>query len=59
MNVKVNGDTGKISVCPPKSKAGDYLIVEADMDLIVGLTACSAGASNNYSYKPIGFQITA
>ncbi|RYZ54905.1 MAG: urea carboxylase-associated family protein [Proteobacteria bacterium] len=57
MNVTVNGETGEIKVEPPKSKAGDYIIIRAEMDLIVGLTACSAEQSNNYSFKPIEYQI--
>ena len=57
MHVDVDGTTGKISVLPPKSKAGDYVVLEAKMDLIVGMTACSAGLSNNFSYKPIGYCI--
>jgi uncharacterized protein YcgI (DUF1989 family) len=57
MNVPVDGVTGKVSVLPPKSKAGDYVMLHAKMDLIVGMTACSAGMSNNYSYKPVGYLI--
>jgi len=57
MNVTVDGDTGKVAVLPPKSKAGDYVVLEAKMDLIVGLTACSAEMSNNYAFKPIGYEI--
>lgn len=57
MNVPVNGESGKVSVLPPLSKAGDYVMLEAQMDLIVGMTSCSAGMSNNYSYKPIGYRI--
>jgi uncharacterized protein YcgI (DUF1989 family) len=57
MNVSVDGDTGKIAVLPPKSKRGDYVIFEAQMDLIVGMTACSAGMSNNFSFKPIGYEV--
>ena len=57
MHVTVNGDTGKVNVLPPKSKSGDYIIIKAKMDLIVGLTACSAEMSNNYSFKPIGYEI--
>jgi uncharacterized protein YcgI (DUF1989 family) len=57
MHVKVDGDTGKISVLPPKSKANDHITIEAQMDLIVGMTACSAEMSNNYSFKPIGYAI--
>jgi uncharacterized protein YcgI (DUF1989 family) len=57
MHVAVDGLSGKISVRPPKSAAGDFVVLEATMDLIVGMTACSAGMSNNYSFKPIGYQI--
>ena len=57
MHVTVNGDTGKIDVLPPKSKAGDYIVIEAHMDLLIGMTACSAEMSNNYSFKPIGYEI--
>ena len=57
MHVDVDGNTGKISVLPPKSRAGDYVLLEAKMDLIVGMTACSAEMSNNYAFKPIGYEI--
>lgn len=55
MHVTVNGETGAIAVLPPKSNAGDYVVLEAKMDLIIGMTACSAEMSNNYSFKPIGY----
>jgi uncharacterized protein YcgI (DUF1989 family) len=58
MHVTVDGETGKIAVLPPKSKAGDYVVLEAKMDLLVGLTACSAEMSNNYSFKPVGYSIS-
>ncbi|HEX8562066.1 MAG TPA: urea carboxylase-associated family protein [Flavobacterium sp.] len=57
MNVTVDSGNGKIEVLPPKSKSGDYIIIEAAMNLIVGLTACSAEMSNNYSFKPIGYEM--
>jgi uncharacterized protein YcgI (DUF1989 family) len=57
MNVDVNGETGNIKVLPPKSKGGDHITLSASMDLIVGLTACSAEISNNYSFKPIGYSV--
>ncbi|MGV8990944.1 MAG: DUF1989 domain-containing protein [Thiobacillus sp.] len=57
MNVDVNGETGEIAVRPPRSKAGDYVDFVAQMDLIVGLTACSAEQSNNYSFKPIEYDV--
>ena len=58
MHVTVDGTSGKVSVLPPKSRSGDYIIIEAALDLIVGMTACSAGMSNNFSYKPIGYSIS-
>lgn len=57
MHVTVDGDTGKVAVLPPKSKPNDHVIFEAKMDLIVGMTACSAGMSNNFSFKPIGYRV--
>src|SRR3954469_4261031 len=56
MNVPVAVD-GTIKVLPPLSKAGDSIVLRAEMDLIVGLTACSAEMSNNYRFKPIGYEI--
>jgi hypothetical protein len=57
MNVPVDGETGRLSVQPPLSRAGDHVVFEAEMDLVIGLTACSAGQSNNFSYKPIHYEI--
>jgi len=57
MRVDIDGNSGKVSVLPPTSKAGDYVIIEARMDLLIGLTACSAEMSNNYSFKPIAYQL--
>jgi uncharacterized protein YcgI (DUF1989 family) len=56
MNV-VLAEDGKISVQAPLSRAGDYIVIEALEDLIVGLTACSALQSNNGSFKPIGYEL--
>lgn len=56
MNVIVS-ETGVLRIDPPPSKAGDYIVFRAEMDLIVGITACSAEMSNNYSFKPIDVEI--
>lgn len=56
MNVVVGPD-GRVSVEPPTSRAGDFIVLRAEMDLIVGLTACSAYASNGGSFKPIHYEI--
>lgn len=58
MNVPVDGTTGAIRVLPPLSKAGDSISFLAEMDLLIGLTACSAGQSNNFSFKPIHYEIS-
>ena len=56
MNVQFDKN-GKLSVDPPLSKAGDHVLFKAEMDLIVGLTACSAEDSNGGSFKPIHYEI--
>ena len=56
MNVEVS-NTGEIRVRPPLSKAGDYMDLKAEMDLIVGVTACAAGKCNNYRCTPIAVEI--
>jgi uncharacterized protein YcgI (DUF1989 family) len=56
MNVEVSVD-GHVSVQPPRSRAGDCIEFRAEMDLVVGLTACSAEMSNNYRFKPIDYEI--
>jgi uncharacterized protein YcgI (DUF1989 family) len=58
MNVTVAAD-GSLRIDPPKSAAGDSISLRAEMDLVVGLTACSAEMSNNYRFKPIEFEISA
>ena len=57
MNVPVDGETGRFSVEPPLSKAGDCIVFRAEMDLIVGLTACSAPGSNNGTMTPIDYRV--
>lgn len=59
MNVPVDGPSGRISVQPPLSMPGDFIRLRAEMDLIIGLTACSAPASNGGSFKPIHYEVEA
>jgi uncharacterized protein YcgI (DUF1989 family) len=56
MNVPVAVD-GRLRVESPVSGPGDYIRLRAEMDLIIGLTACSAYASNGGSFKPIHYEI--
>jgi len=58
MNVPVDPRTGKLEVLPPTSKAGDVIRLKAEMDLVIGLTACSAYASNGGSFKPIDYKLS-
>lgn len=56
MNVVVKPD-GVLDILPPRSRAGDYLLLRAEMDLIVGITACSAELSNNGTFKPVDVEL--
>ncbi|WP_232630326.1 DUF1989 domain-containing protein [Methylobacterium sp. Leaf118] len=57
MNVPVDSETGRLTVEPPLSRAGDRIVFEAECDLVIGLTACSALQSNNGRFKPIHYRI--
>lgn len=56
MNVLV-GEDGRVKIAPPISRAGQSLELRAEMDLVVGLTACSAEGSNNGTFKPIDYRV--
>jgi len=56
MNVDVLPN-GELKLGPPTSRAGDYIDLRAEMEVIVGVTACSAEMSNNYSFKPIDVEV--
>jgi uncharacterized protein YcgI (DUF1989 family) len=51
--------TGELHIDPPTSRPGDRIILRAETDLLVGLTACSAEKSNNGVCKPIDYAVTA
>ena len=58
MNVAIDANTGELTVRPPLSRAGDSIALRAKMDLVIGLTACSALQSNNGAFKPIAYEIS-
>jgi len=58
MNVEV-APHGELRILPPRSRAGDHLLLRAEMDLVVGITACSAELSNNGTFKPIDVEVHA
>lgn len=58
MNVAVAPD-GAIAIGVPLSRPGDSVVLRAELDLLVGLTACAAEKSNNHAFKPIDYEIHA
>lgn len=56
MNVEIAA-SGELRILPPRSRPGDYLLLRAEMDMIVGVTACSAELSNNGMFKPIDIDL--
>ena len=56
MNVGIS-PAGELHIGPPLSGPGDFVDLRAEMDLIVGVTACSAEKSNNHSFKPIDLEV--
>jgi len=56
MNVAIASD-GRVTAEPPLSKAGDFIDLRAEMDLIVAISACSARKCNNFNCTPIRVEI--
>ncbi|PZR58873.1 MAG: urea carboxylase-associated protein [Candidatus Meridianibacter frigidus] len=56
MNVDADAK-GRIILHPPRSKAGDATTLRAEMELIVGLSACASEHSNAGANKPIDYCI--
>lgn len=56
MNVSVDDD-GSLRIEPPLTQPGDAVVLRAEMDLEVALSACPAGLCNGGSQKPIGWEI--
>jgi uncharacterized protein YcgI (DUF1989 family) len=50
-------ESGKIEIKPPRSKPGDFIVLRAEMDMNVGISACSAYKANDYSFGPIRLEI--
>jgi uncharacterized protein YcgI (DUF1989 family) len=57
MQIEIQPD-GTIQIKPPRAKAGDYLILRAEMELIVALSACPAGLCNDFSWSAVDVAIT-
>jgi uncharacterized protein len=56
MNVEIQPN-GELRILPPRSRAGDHIVLRAEMNMIVGVSACSAELSNNGTFKPIDVEL--
>ncbi len=56
MKVDVNKE-GKLKVKRPSANAGDQIIFRAHMDMVIGLTACSAEKTNNGTLTSIDYEL--
>jgi uncharacterized protein YcgI (DUF1989 family) len=56
MNIRILA-TGEIEIQPPLSQPGDYVDLRAEDDLILGISACSAYKSNNYTFSQVRVEI--
>ena len=57
MNVDVRPD-GQLVFAPPRSRAGDALVVRAEMDLAVAVSACPASTCNGGAPpRPLAFEV--
>ncbi len=56
MNAGVQPD-GRIVIEPPRSRPGDAILLRAELDLAIGLSACPAGLCNGGRTKPLGYEI--
>ena len=50
---------GAITVKTPLSRTGDFIELQARMDLIIGVTACSAGKCNNFRCTAMDVEVYA
>jgi len=57
MNVEIAAD-GRLIIAPPKSRAGDSMILRAEMDLAIALSACPAsGCNGGGATGPLAFEV--
>lgn len=57
MNVEVQPD-GRLKFLPPRGRAGDSMIVRAEMDLAIAISACPASVCNGGAPpRPLGYEV--
>jgi uncharacterized protein YcgI (DUF1989 family) len=58
MNVDVSPE-GRLKIQPPKCRKGDSLVVRAEMDLAIAVTACPTGTCNDGPPRSLAFEVSA
>jgi uncharacterized protein YcgI (DUF1989 family) len=59
MNVEVVAG-GRLAFAPPRSRAGDAIVLRAEMDLAIALSSCPASTANGGApARPLAFEILA
>jgi uncharacterized protein YcgI (DUF1989 family) len=48
---------GRLAISPPTSRAGDAIVLRAEMDLAIALSACPASGCNGGPPRPLAFEI--
>jgi len=56
MNVNVEPD-GRLVIGPPRSRAGDAICLRAEMDLAIGMSACSSLGCNGGEPLPLAYEV--
>jgi uncharacterized protein YcgI (DUF1989 family) len=56
MNVNVEPD-GRLVIGPPRSRAGDAICLRAEMDLAIGMSACSSLGVNGGEPLPLAYEV--
>jgi uncharacterized protein YcgI (DUF1989 family) len=56
MDVAVGAD-GRVQVRPPRARPGDHITLRALVDLVAGVTACSAEQTNNGVFTSIDIEV--
>ena len=57
MDVRFEAIAGRMSIVPPQSRAGDAIELRAELDMIVGLTACACEIACRSGPAPIDFEV--
>jgi len=58
MNVAVEAD-GRLVIAPPRSRPGDAIWLRAEMDLAIGMAACSAAVCSGGAPGPLAYEVLA